>query len=613
MTAELQRFKELIGKAATGARLSEDEAGEAFALMMTGNATPAQIAGLLMALRVRGETVEEITAGARSLRERMVTLAAPEGAIDTCGTGGDGVGTYNISTAAAIVVAGAGVPVAKHGNRGLSSKSGSAEVLAAARRQHRRRVRAGRAGDARGRDRLHDGAAPSWRHAPRRRPARRARHPHHLQSAGAAGQPGRGQAAADGRVRRASGSSRWPRCWAAWARELRLGGAWQRRARRADHHRHHPVAEWDGSRVRRFEVTPEDAGLPAPASTISRAAIPPTMPRPSAACWRAEPGRCATRSSWVPPAPWSLPAGPRPCWTAAGLAARSIDSGAAQAALEKLVRDHQRPGRGMSDVLARICAVKREHVARAQGGAAPGRACAPMLPAEPPRGFARALAETAADGRLALIAEIKKASPSSGLIRADFDPPALARAYAAGGAACLSVLTDDALSSRARTPTSPPPAPPCRCRPCARTSCSTPGRSSKSRVLGADCVLLIMACLDDATARELAAAAAELGMDVLVEVHDEAELDRALALPGTLLGVNNRNLKTLAVDLATFERLAPRAPADRLLVAESGLYAHADLLRMAAAGARAFLVGESLMREADVDRRHPPAAWPLAA
>ncbi|HEX6016410.1 MAG TPA: anthranilate phosphoribosyltransferase [Geminicoccaceae bacterium] len=130
MTAELQRFKQLIAKAATGARLEQEEAREAFGLMMTGNATPAQMAGLLMALRVRGETVEEIAAGAQSLRERMARIEAPEGAIDTCGTGGDSIGTYNISTAAAIVVAGAGVPVAKHGNRGLSSKSGSAEVLA---------------------------------------------------------------------------------------------------------------------------------------------------------------------------------------------------------------------------------------------------------------------------------------------------------------------------------------------------------------------------------------------------------------------------------------------------------------------------------------------------
>ena len=130
MTAELQRFKQLIAKAATGARLELEEAKEAFALMMGGNATPAQMAGLLMALRVRGETIEEITAGALTLRERMTTISAPEGAIDTCGTGGDAAGTYNISTAAALVVAGAGVPVAKHGNRSLSSKSGSAEVLA---------------------------------------------------------------------------------------------------------------------------------------------------------------------------------------------------------------------------------------------------------------------------------------------------------------------------------------------------------------------------------------------------------------------------------------------------------------------------------------------------
>ena len=252
----------------------------------------------------------------------------------------------------------------------------------------------------------------------------------------------------------------------------------------------------------------------------------------------------------------------------------------------------------MTDVLERICAVKREHVAQRKRELPLPRLLA-ELPEAPARGFAAALSATAATGRFALIAEIKKASPSRGLIRADFDPPALARSYAEGGATCLSVLTDapffqgdDAYLGAARAAVTMPAL--------RKDFMLDPWQIVEARVLGADCVLLIMACLDDATARELAQTATEHGMDVLVEVHDEAELDRALALPGTLLGVNNRNLKTLEVSLATFERLAPRVPADRLLVAESGLHAHADLQRMAAAGARAFLVGESLMREADV-------------
>ena len=252
----------------------------------------------------------------------------------------------------------------------------------------------------------------------------------------------------------------------------------------------------------------------------------------------------------------------------------------------------------MADVLERICHDKRAHLAACKRRR-PLAELEALIPAEPPRGFHAALRARHAGGELALIAEIKKASPSKGLIRPDFDPPALARAYAEGGATCLSVLTDEPWfqgrdehlqAARAAVPL-----------PVLRKDFTIdPYQVVEARAIGADCILLIMACLDDALALELAAAAAELRLDVLVEIHDEAELDRALRLRPRLLGINNRNLKTLQVDLETFEWLAPRVPADCLLVAESGLDGHAALLRMHRAGAQAFLVGESLMREPDV-------------
>jgi indole-3-glycerol phosphate synthase len=253
----------------------------------------------------------------------------------------------------------------------------------------------------------------------------------------------------------------------------------------------------------------------------------------------------------------------------------------------------------VSDVLAEICGRKREHIA-ARKRAMPEATLRKRLDNAPPvRGFATALAGCVANENYGLIAEIKKASPSKGLIRADFDPPALALAYEAGGATCLSVLTDepyfqgsDDYLAAARRAVSLPVL--------RKDFIIDPYQVIESRALGADCILLIMACLDDGEARTLAADAAALGMDVLVEVHDRAELDRALRLDARLIGINNRDLKTLKVDLKTAEALAPLVPKGRIAVGESGLNTPDDLDRLAAAGARCFLVGESLMREQDV-------------
>ncbi|OYX63458.1 MAG: indole-3-glycerol phosphate synthase [Novosphingobium sp. 32-60-15] len=252
----------------------------------------------------------------------------------------------------------------------------------------------------------------------------------------------------------------------------------------------------------------------------------------------------------------------------------------------------------MTDMLTEICDTKRIEVAARKAATNVAELADSAAQQTPPRGFEAALRTKAAKG-YALIAEIKKSSPSKGLIRADFSPAAHARAYEAGGATCLSVLTDAPyfqghedylIEARAA----------CTLPVIRKDFMVDPWQCLEARAIGADAILIIAACLSDSQMAEIEAAARELGMDALVEVHNEEEMERAAHLKSRLIGINNRDLKRFVTDLSTTERLAPLAPEGTLLVSESGINTHADLLRLEPCGARTFLVGESLMRQTDI-------------